>query len=104
MISWTGSFTNIAAGKDLKSGGHNYEALVRRTPRKPIRVILQDGANDLDNVNGNWFLSNQTLAKSLEFAGYDVRTEWGPGFHNYRNGRAIVPDSRRWVWRDTPRP
>src|SRR5947207_1114602 len=59
VISWTGSFTNIAAGEDRHSGGHNYEALVRRTPKKPIRVILQDGANDLDNVNGNWFLANQ---------------------------------------------
>ena len=56
---------------------------MRRTPKKPIRVILQDGANDLDNVNGNWFLANQTLAKSLEFAGYDYRADWGPGFHSY---------------------
>jgi enterochelin esterase family protein len=100
VISWTGSFTNIAAGADRHSGGHNYEALVRRLPKKPIRVFLQDGANDLDNVNGNWFLGNQTLAKSLEFAGYDYRAEWGPGFHNYLHGRAIFPDSLRWLWRD----
>jgi enterochelin esterase family protein len=100
VISWTGSFTNIAAGSDLHSGGHNYEALVRRVPKKPIRIVLQDGSNDLDNVNGNWFLSNQTLAKSLEFAGYDVRTDWGPGFHNYLHGRAIFPDALRWLWRD----
>ena len=103
VISWTGSFTNIAAGSDLHSGGHNYEALVRRVPKKPIRVILQDGANDLDNVNGNWFLANQTLARSLEFAGYDYRADWGPGFHNYLHGRAIFPDSLRWLWRDYPR-
>jgi enterochelin esterase family protein len=102
VISWTGSFTNIAAGADLHSGGHNYEALVRRVPKKPIRIVLQDGSNDLDNVNGNWFLANQTLAKSLEFAGYDVRADWGPGFHNYLHGRAIFPDSLRWLWRDSP--
>jgi enterochelin esterase-like enzyme len=103
VISWTGSFTNIAAGDDRHSGGHNYEALVRRTPKKPIRVILQDGASDLDNVNGNWFLANQTLAKSLEFAGYDYRADWGPGFHSYAHGRAIFPDSLRWLWRDYPK-
>jgi enterochelin esterase family protein len=102
VISWTGSFTNPAAGSDLHGGGHNYEALVRRVPKKPIRVILQDGANDLDNVNGNWFLANQTLAKSLEFAGYDYRSDWGGGFHNYLHGRAIFPDSLRWLWRDYP--
>ena len=53
----------------MRAGGHNYEALVRKTPKKPIRVFLQDGANDLDNANGNWPLANQTLAKSLAYAG-----------------------------------
>jgi enterochelin esterase-like enzyme len=78
VISWTGSFTNIAAGNDLRSGGHNYEALVRRVARKPIRVILQDGSNDLDSIPGSWWLANQTLARSLEYAGYDFRYDWDP--------------------------
>ena len=76
-LSWIGSFTNIASGPTVRAGGHNYEALVRKTPKKPIRVFLQDGANDLDNANGNWPLANQTLAKSLAFAGYDYRFEFG---------------------------
>jgi enterochelin esterase-like enzyme len=101
VLSWVGSFTNIASGKTLKEGGHNYEALVRKTvPRKPIRVFLQDGANDLDNANGNWPLANQTLAKSLQFAGYDYKFEFGQGFHSNRHGRAILPASLRWLWRD----
>ena len=54
VLSWVGSFTNIASGKTTREGGHNYEALIRKTPRKPIRAFLQDGANDLDNANGNW--------------------------------------------------
>jgi enterochelin esterase family protein len=80
VVSWTGSFTNIAAGSDGRSGGHNYEALVRRLPKKPIRVFLQDGSNDLDVAPGSWWLANQTLARSLEFAGYDVAHEWAPAF------------------------
>jgi enterochelin esterase family protein len=100
VLSWVGSFTNIASGKTVREGGHNYEALVRKTPKKPIRVFLQDGANDLDNANGNWPLANQTLAKSLAFARYDYRFEWGQGFHSNRHGRAILPDSLRWLWRD----
>jgi enterochelin esterase family protein len=101
VLSWIGSFTNIAAGKTLRDGGHNYEAMVRKTvPRKPIRVFLQDGENDLDNANGNWPLANQTLAKSLAFAGYDYKFEYGHGFHSNRHGRAILPDSLRWLWRD----
>jgi enterochelin esterase family protein len=101
VLSWIGSFTNIANGKTMREGGHNYEALVRKTlPRKPIRVLLQDGENDLDNANGNWPLANQTLAKSLSYAGYDYKFEYGHGFHSNRHGRAILPDSLRWLWRD----
>ena len=99
MLSWIGSFTNIASGKTVREGGHNYEALVRKTPTKPIRVFLQDGANDLDNDNGNWPLANQKLAKSLAFAGYDYNFDFGQGFHSNRHGRAILPDSLRWLWR-----
>ena len=100
VLSWVGSFTNIASGKSGRDGGHNYEAMVRKTPKKPIRVFLQDGSNDLDNANGNWPLANQTLARSLAFAGYDYRFEYGQGFHSTAHGRAILPDSLRWLWRD----
>ena len=100
VISWIGSFTNIASGDSRREGGHNYQALVRKTPRKPIRVFLQAGANDLDNAHGNWPLANLTLAKSLAFARYDYRLEYGQGFHSHRHGRAILPDTLRWLWRE----
>jgi enterochelin esterase-like enzyme len=100
VLSWVGSFTNIASGKTAREGGHNYEALIRKTPKKPIRVFLQDGANDLDNNNGNWPLANQQMAKSLEFAKYDYKFVYGQGFHSNRHGRAILPESLRWLWRD----
>ena len=100
VLSWVGSFTNIASGKTRHEGGHNYEALIRKTRRKPIRVFLQDGANDLDNANGNWPLANQQMAKALEFSRYDYQFVYGQGFHSNRHGRAILPDSLRWLWRD----
>jgi enterochelin esterase-like enzyme len=99
VLSWVGSFTNIASGKTGREGGHNYEAMVRKTPKKPIRVFLQDGSSDLDNANGNWPLANQTLAKSLAYAGYDYKFVFGEGFHSNKHGRAIMPDSLRWLWR-----
>src|SRR5262245_38980569 len=100
VLSWVGSFTNIANGPTLREGGHNYPALIRKTPKKPIRIFLQDGANDLDNQHGNWPLANQEMAKSLAFAGYDFKFEYGNGFHSDRHGRAILPESLRWLWRD----
>jgi enterochelin esterase-like enzyme len=92
VLSHVGSFTNIR-------GGHVYHALIRKTEPKPIRVFLQAGSADLDNVYGNWFLANQEMAAALKFAKYDYKTEFGEGGHNGIHGGAILPDSLRWLWR-----
>jgi enterochelin esterase-like enzyme len=100
VLSWVGSFTNIASGTTLREGGHNYPALIRKTPKKPIRLFLQDGENDLDNAHGNWPLANRQMDRALKFAGYDYKFVMGQGYHNNRHGRAILPNSLRWLWRD----
>jgi enterochelin esterase family protein len=100
VLSWVGSFTNIASGKSLREGGHNYAAIIRKTDKKPIRVFLQDGENDLDNPHGSWWLANLQMARSLAFKNYDYKAVWGKGFHSPAHGRAILPDSLRWLWRD----
>jgi enterochelin esterase family protein len=92
VLSTIGSFTNIR-------GGHNYPALIRKTERKPIRVFLQDGSNDLNNVHGDWPLANQQMASALRFMGYDHKFVLGDGSHNGRHGGAILPDALRWLWR-----
>ncbi len=99
VMSWIGSFTNIAHGPSNKDGGHNYPAMIRLTPKKPFRVFLQDGSNDLDNPFGNWPLSNQQMAKALAFAGYDYKFVLGEGFHSDNHGRFILPDTLRWLWK-----
>ena len=93
VLSHVGSFTNIR-------GGHVYPALIRKTDPKPIRVFLQDGSGDLDNAHGNWPLANQQMAKSLEYAKYDFKFDYGDGGHNGIHGGAILPESMRWLWRD----
>jgi enterochelin esterase-like enzyme len=92
VLSHCGSFVNIR-------GGHNYPYLVRATPRKPIRVFLQSGANDASYITGDWPLANQTMANALAFAGYDHRFEFGSGGHSLRHAGAIFADSLRWLWR-----
>ncbi|HVQ28866.1 MAG TPA: alpha/beta hydrolase-fold protein [Vicinamibacteria bacterium] len=96
VLSHIGSFTNIR-------GGHVYPALVRKSSVRPIRVFLQDGSNDLDNPHGNWPLANQEMAAALKFRGYDYRFELGDGAHTHKHGGALLPDSLRWLWRDSPR-
>ena len=99
VLSHVGSFTNIASGPTLREGGHNYPFLIRKVPPKPIRVFLQDGENDLDNVHGNWWLANLQMVSALRFAGYDHTFVGGRGFHSLDHGRAIFADSLRWLWR-----
>lgn len=93
VLSHVGSFTNIR-------GGHVYPALIRQTPKKAIRVFLQDGSADLDNQYGNWPLANQQMSAALKFAHYDYQFIYGDGGHSGKHGGAILPDSLRWLWRD----
>ena len=92
VLSHVGSFTNIR-------GGHVYPWLIRKTERKPIRVFLQDGVNDLDNLHGNWPLANQQMAAALKYMKYDYKFVFGDGGHNRRHGGALLPESLRWLWR-----
>jgi enterochelin esterase family protein len=92
VLSHVGSFTNIR-------GGDVYPGLIRKTERKAIRVFLQDGSGDLDNLHGNWPLANQQMAAALKFGRYDYQFVFGDGGHNGKHGGAILPASLRWLWR-----
>lgn len=96
VISHIGSFVSIR-------GGHVYPTLVRQAAKRPIRVFLQDGSNDLDNRWGNWPLANQQMAAALKFRGYDYRFEFGDGAHTHKHGGSLLPEALRWLWRDYPK-
>jgi len=117
VVSNIGSFTGIAYrpardGQPLQPGGDLYPTLIRKTPIKPLKIFLQDGANDLDNSHGNWFLANQQMLSALLWANknadatnvagprYQVKHEWGDGAHNGKHGGAIFPEVMRWLWKD----
>ena len=95
VLSHVGSFTNIR-------GGDVYPGQIRKTEKKPIRTFLQEGANDLDNLHGNWPLANQQMDAALRFMKYDHRFEMGVGGHNGKHGGALMPESLIWLWRETP--
>lgn len=92
VISHCGSFTNIR-------GGHTYPSRVRSTQRKPIRVFLQSGADDLDRERGNWPAANFDMATALAQKGYDYRFEFGRGGHDLKHGASVFPSTLRWLWR-----
>jgi len=88
-------------------GGEQYYVLVRKTEPKPLRIFMQDGVHDEwpgGPEMGDWWMSNQTMNRALEFAGYDVRHVWGAGSHNGSQATLLFPDAMRWLWRDYPAP
>lgn len=97
-ISMTGTFRNIR-------GGHVFPEFVAESPKKPIRVFLQDGKNDSRNptepINDSFF-QNVRLMRALTAKGYDVNYSWGINNHGQKQGGAIFPEMMRWLWRDHP--
>jgi enterochelin esterase-like enzyme len=93
VLSHIGSFTNIR-------GGDAYPSMIRATPKKDIKVFLQDGSNDLNNQFGNWWLANLQMESALTYKGYDVKFVGGTEGHNGKHGGSILPESLKWLWSD----
>ena len=93
VITGIGSFTNIR-------GGYNYPALVRASRKAPkaIRVWMQEGESDLDNLHGHWPLSNQDLDQALTWAGYEHHFEFTGGGHNGGISGALLPQALQWTF------
>lgn len=92
VMSHIGSFTDI-------KGGHEYPNIIRKAAKKDIKVFLQDGTGDLDNIHGNWWLANLEIEASLKYKNYDYKFEKGTGAHSGKHGGAILPESLVWLWK-----
>jgi enterochelin esterase family protein len=93
VLSSIGSFTNIR-------GGFAYPALVRASKGAPkgLRVWMQEGESDVNNLFGHWPLSNQDMASALRFAGYESHLEMTGGGHSGQAAGALLPDALRWLF------
>ncbi len=92
-------FTTVGTYVGLR-GGNELPILVRKMEPKPLRIFLQDGKNDNNLYCGSWWVANQDMLASFQWAGYEVNHEWGEGGHNRKHGNAIFPDVMRWLWKD----
>ena len=100
VLSWIGSFTALQRSVAHPEGAAEYPTMVRREPKRNIRVWLQDGAADLDNQFGYWPIANIGMANALKIKGYDYHLSFGVGEHNNAQGAAELPESLTWLWRD----
>jgi enterochelin esterase family protein len=88
VLSHIGSFTNIR-------GGWAYPGLIRKTKSKPkpIKIYLQEGKEDLNNLHGNWPLGNHDMAAALQFAGYHYQLVMTDGGHSGKWGGEELPNA-----------
>ena len=93
VCSQIGSFTNIR-------GGNAYPELVRREAKRPIKVLLSDGTNDLINRHGDWWQANEAMDAALRSKGYEVHFLKDRGFHAYWTCGRQLPEALRWLWAD----
>ena len=93
VLSHIGSFTNIR-------GGWAYPGLIRKTKQSPkaIKVYLQEGKEDLNNLHGDWPLGNQDMAAALQFAGYNYKLVMTEGGHSGKYAGEDLPEALRWLW------
>lgn len=114
VYSGIGSYVSIGFYPEqspIKLGGHDYPALIRREPIRPMRIFIQDGTNDLDNEWGNWFLANQQMVAALDYANrhadekqlagprYEFTSVWTDGEHSDFHPGALLPEGLRWLWK-----
>lgn len=93
VLSGIGSFTDIR-------GGFIYPLEVRKTRSAPkkLRIWMQEGESDVNNLFGDWPLSNQELASALRFAGYECRYELTGGGHSGAAAGALLPEALVWLF------
>jgi enterochelin esterase-like enzyme len=98
--STIGSYTSIQWHPEEKlDGGNVYPNMVRKMPKRNIRVWMSDGSDDLENNHGSWPLQNIQLANSLKMREYDFHFRFGIATHDSAQAAIDLPESLAWLWR-----
>jgi len=108
--STIGSFTALQRHPDRHlDGGYIFPFLIRREPKRNIRVWLSDGMYDIDfpesvipqrlNLAGSWPLANLQMAQALKTRLYDFHFRYGTAAHNSAQWTLDLPESLAWLWR-----
>ncbi len=98
--STIGSYTSIQWHPEEKlDGGNVYPFMVRKLPKKNIRIWMSDGMDDLENNFGSWPLQNIQLANSLKMREYDFHFRFGLATHDSAQAAIDLPESLSWLWR-----
>jgi enterochelin esterase family protein len=110
VLTTSGTFVNQQWPFDPKypDGAWGFhETLIPNNPKKPIRVFISVGDQDLLNPNvmrddmHDWVEANHRMAKALKAKGYEYQYLFCRGAtHGIGNAQAqFLPHAVEWVWR-----
>ncbi len=99
VLVWVTPFSASQWQPGVHDGANVFPFMIRREPKKNLRIWLQDGADDLENPNGSVPLQNLQVANSLKLKEYDFHLSYGVGGHSPMQGGSEFPESLAWVWR-----
>lgn len=99
LYTTIGSFVRLRANDEGEYSDRYPELITTTEPRKPLRVTLLSGINDLDNEYGNWRDAHMAMTTALDCAGYTYRSGFGETSHG--DGGMVQDafgDDLRWLF------
>jgi len=102
VISYSGSFTRLQRNATYPQGAWEYhQTIIPAAEKKPIRIWMQVGSDDLNNNFGDWRIANNNMAEVLKAKGYEYQYLWSAGAHHVEGGveRQTMEEAMEWVWK-----
>ena len=102
VISYSGSFTRLQRNATYPQGAWEYhQTIIPAAEKKPIRIWMEVGAEDLNNNFGDWRIANNNMADALKAKGYEYQYLWADGAHHVEGGveRQTMEEAMEWVWK-----
>lgn len=112
VLSYSGTYVNqqFPVSKKTPHGAWEYhENLIKRSPKKPLRIWLhvsdKDNGWDRDEASyHNWVMANQRMAAELKAKQYPYRYVFAKnaGHTDGRVLRQTLPAALEWLWQGYP--
>lgn len=109
VLTYSGTFVAQQSPVNYKSihGAWEYhEHFIPATKRKPLRIWMEVGDNDLrshdpESTYHNWPLANIRMAAALKAKGYPYQFVWAQnaGHVDWNVLKQTLPQALEWVWR-----
>ncbi len=112
VLTYSGTFVNQQSPFNPASphgAWEEHEHLILQTKRKPLRVWLEVGQNDLGSGNDistlhNWVLANERMAAALKVKHYHYQFVFAQDA-GHVDGRVVgetLPEALAWAWKGYP--